>query len=126
MRQPATIAFIAAVSGMGCQTEQALQPTPVERGEQRPARTMLADAELLKRVQTELARDPALAAASIHVEAVGGVVRLRGIVRDNAQHTRAREIARAVGGVRRLDDHLIRHGRSGVADGPLPQTQIQL
>lgn len=124
MRQHATIAFIAAVSGMGCQTEQALQPTPVERGEQRSARTMLADADLLQRVQTELAREPAL--AGIRVETAGGIVRLRGVVRDSAQQARAREIARAVGGVRRIDDQLIRHGRSGVTDGPLPQTQIQL
>lgn len=126
MRQHATVAFIAAVSGMGCQTEQALQPTPVERGEQRSARTMLADADLLQRVQTELARDPTLAATSIRVETAGGIVRLRGVVRDSAQHARARELARGVGGVRRLDDQLIRHGRSGVADGPLPHTQIQL
>lgn len=127
MRHHATVAFIAAVSGWGCQTEQALQPTPpVERGEQRSARTMLADAELLQRVQAELARDPALAAASIRVETDGGVVRLRGIVSDRAQQIRAREIARSVGGVRRIDDQTIRHGRSGVAEGPLPRTQIQL
>lgn len=125
-RGSTTIAFIAAVSGIGCQTEPPLQPTPVDRGEQRSARTMLADAELLERVQTELAREPALAAAAIRVETAGGTVRLRGIVHDRVQQARAREIARSIAGVRRIDDQLIRHGRSGVADGPLPQLQVQL
>lgn len=126
MRQhgSAAVAFIAAISGIGCQTEPALPPTPVDHGEQRSARTMLADAELLQRVQTEMAREPALAA--IRVETAGGVVRLRGAVQDGAQQARAREIARGVAGVRRIDDQLIRHGRSGVADGPLPQLQLQL
>lgn len=126
MRQ-ATVAFIAAVSGWGCQTEQALQPTPpVERGEQRSARTMLADADLLQRIQTELAHEPTLADASIRVETEGGIVRLRGIVYDRAQQARARDIARGISGVRRIDDQTVRHGRSGVADGPLAQTHIQL
>ncbi|MFP5349944.1 MAG: BON domain-containing protein [Gammaproteobacteria bacterium] len=122
----ATVAFIAAVGGIGCQTEPALQPAPVERGEPQSARTMVADAELLQRVQVELAREPAFAAVAMRVEAANGVVRLRGAVRDRAQQARAREIARSIPGVRRIDDQLIRHGRSGVADGPLPQLQLQL
>ena len=121
-----TLALIAAVAATACQTEQALQPTPAERGEQRPGRTLLADADLLQRVQAGLAREPLLADTVIRVESVGGVVRLRGVVYSSVQQARALEITRAVNGARRIDNQLIRHGRSGVSDGPLPRIQLQL
>lgn len=122
----AGMVLIAAVAGLGCQTEQALQPTPVDHGEQRSGRTMLADTELQQRLEANIAHEPLLAAARIQVAINGGVVRLRGVVLSHAQHARAREVARALHGVRRIDDQLIRHGRSGVADGPLPQLQLHL
>lgn len=122
----ATVAFIAAVAAAACQTEQALQPTPADRGEQRPGRTLLADATLLQQVQTRLAAEPLLAETAIRVETGGGVVRLRGVVYSPVQRARAIEIARGIHGARRIDDQLIRHGRSGVNDGPLPRTQFQL
>lgn len=119
-------ALVAAVTAISCQTEQPLQRTPAERGEQKPGRTMLADSELAHRVQIGLANDPVLAETAIRVETVDGVVRLRGVVYSRTQQTRALEIARAIDGVRRIDDVLVRHGRSGVTDGPLAQIQMQL
>lgn len=121
------MAFIAAIAAAACQTEQALQPTPADRGEQqRSGRTLLADATLLQQVQTRLAAEPLLAETAIRVETVGGVVRLRGVVYSALQRARALEIARGISGARRVDDQLVRHGRSGVTDGPLPRTQFQL
>ena len=111
---------------LGCQTEQSLQQTPLERGEQRPGRTMLADTTVVERVRTGLNTEPLLAPAAIRVDGNGGTVRLRGAVMTGAQQVRAVDIARASAGVKRVDDQLIRRGRSGVSDGPLPDTQLQL
>lgn len=110
---------------LGCQTEQSLQQTPLERGEQRPGRTMLADTAVVERVQAGLINEPMLAPAAIRVDGNGGTVRLRGVVM-SAQQARAVDIARASAGVKRVDDQLIRRGRSGISDGPLPHTQLQL
>lgn len=111
---------------LGCQTEQSLQQSPLERGEQRPGRTMLAETELVERVRMELAHEPLLAPTAIRVDGHGGTLRLRGVVHTGAQHSRAIDIARASAGVKRIDNQLIRRGRSGVTDGPLPDTQLQL
>lgn len=111
---------------LGCQTEQSLQQTPLERGEQRPGRTMLADTAVVERVQAGLINEPMLAPAAIRVDGNGGTVRLRGVVMSGAQQARAVDIARASAGVKRVDDQLIRRGRSGISDGPLPHTQLQL
>lgn len=111
---------------LGCQTEQSLQQTPLERGEQRPGRTMLADTAVVERVQTRLINEPLLAPTAIRVDGNGGTVRLRGVVMTGAQQVRAVDIARTSAGVKRVDDQLIRRGRSGIGDGPLPDTQLQL
>ncbi len=122
----AAVALIAAFAAVGCQTERPVPQTPPDRGEQRPPRTMLADSNVLQRIRADLAHEPLLAGTQISVEADRGMVRLRGVVYDGVQQARALEIVRGIQGVRNIDNQLIRHGRSGVADGPLPHAQLQL
>lgn len=123
----ATVVLIAAFAAVGCQTERPALQTPPDRGEQQPARTMLADSDdVLQRIRTGLAHEPLLADARIRVDAQRGTVRLRGVVHDGIQQARAIEIARGIPGVRNIQNELIRHGRSGVAEGPLPHAQLQL
>ena len=122
----AAVALIAAFAAVGCQTERPVPQTPPDRGEQRPPRTMLADGNVLQRVRTGLANEPILAGTRISVDAYRGMVRLRGVVYDGVQQARALEIVRGIRGVRNVDNQLIRHGRSGVADGPLAHAQMQL
>ncbi len=122
-----TVALIAAFAAVGCQTERPVPQTPPDRGEQRPARTLLADSDdVLQRIRTGLAREPLLADARISVDTYRGTVRLRGVVHDDVQRVRAIDIARRIPGVRNIQTELIRHGRSGVAEGPLPDARVQL
>lgn len=87
---------------------------------------MLADAELGQHVRQLFAAEPALASAEIRVTATDGVLRISGMVRTPVQHARVREIVRSLDGVRRVDDHLVRYGRSGVGDGPTALGRLQL
>ena len=121
----AALALLAAMTA-SCQTDQSLQPTPAGRGDPPSGRTMLADSDVSREVRRVLDTEPLLADATIEIDAIGGVVRLRGMIRHPAQRARALALAGQVHGVRRIDDGLIRYGRSGVGDGPLAQTQIQL
>lgn len=124
MQTPIPIAAILFMAVTGCQTEQA--GPPAERGEQRPGRTMLADAELGQHVRQLFAAEPMLAGTAIRVMAGDGVLRLGGMVRTPAQHARVREIVQGIDGVRRVDDYLVRYGRSGVGDGPTALARLQL
>ena len=65
--------------------------------------TVSADAEITQRVAAALDRDGHIT-GYVEVSTYGGVVRLRGTVHSTAMIYRAIEIARAVDGVRRIND----------------------
>lgn len=118
----------AAMIG-GCQREQQLpKSVPVEQHNARPTATLLAQLPeaVLDKVKHELAADPLLHGAHIFVDSDAGRVRLRGFVNSGAQEARALRIARTVSGDEQIEARLIRRGRSGVADGPLPAQSFLL
>jgi hyperosmotically inducible periplasmic protein len=65
----------------------------------RPVATTLDDATITTRVKTALLNDPAVGAQKIDVNAANGVVTLSGVVKTDAEMTRAVELAKSVRGV---------------------------
>lgn len=108
---------------VGCQREQQLPKSiPVEQHNARPAPILLAQlpGPVVEQVKRQLAADPLLHGASISVIGTTGYLRLHGFVSSGAQRQRAIAIAQTVLGDAPVEARLIRRGRSGVADGPLP------
>jgi hypothetical protein len=70
----------------------------------------LPDGGLAARVAARLRWDKALADVPIEVQSQGGVVELRGKVRDLTQRRRAIEIAETTAGVERVNDQLQSEG----------------
>lgn len=66
----------------------------------------LDDATITTRVKTVLLNDPQLGAQQIDVNASAGVVTLSGIVKTEAEVSRAVELAKKVGGVRDVQTSL--------------------
>jgi CBS domain-containing protein len=68
---------------------------------------ILPDAEIRKRIEDEIARQPWAPRASIEVHVVRGEVELRGIVTDQRARTALQIIAENVAGVRRVRHRLV-------------------
>jgi osmotically-inducible protein OsmY len=64
------------------------------------------DSNLTAAVKTQLARDKVSSLTRIDVDSSDGVVALNGVVESAEQKARAEEIARGVGGVRRVVNNL--------------------
>jgi len=64
------------------------------------------DSNITAAVKTQLARDKVSTLTRIDVDTNGGVVSLNGTVESAAQRARAEEIARGVGGVKRVVNNL--------------------
>jgi osmotically-inducible protein OsmY len=65
------------------------------------------DQQIAEGVRVAFFLEPDFEASQFHVEANGGVVRLGGVVRDEAERGRAIEIAAGVSGVSRVVDELV-------------------
>ena len=108
----------------GCQREQQLPKSiPVEQQNAGPSPTLLAQfpaASVVEQIERQLAADPLLHGARIVVDHGSEGLRLRGFVKSGAQAARAVTLAQAISGNEQVDARLIRRGRSGVDDGPLP------
>lgn len=137
MQQPAragTWIGVFGLSMMACtQSDPLPQQGPAENGGR--AYALLtpiqpagheADAMIVQRVQSELARDPVIGDIVITVQSAHGRVHLRGFVGSNMHKLRAQEIVQGVGGVTRVDNGLITRAPSGAADGPLARARIYL
>lgn len=64
------------------------------------------DATITTAVKAQLAKDKLGTLARIDVDTTNGVVALNGVVRTPQEKTRAEEIARSVGGVRKVINNL--------------------
>ena len=90
---PAAVCLLAVLSA-GCRTAAAIDPA------------VIGDAQTAARVKTALVNDPDLGVRTIEVTVAGGVVRLSGRVRSQAELDRAVVLARAVPGVARVESTL--------------------
>jgi osmotically-inducible protein OsmY len=75
-------------------------------GPSRSPEATVSDAALTTKVKAALINEPGVDALAINVDTYGGVVSLRGTVRDRAMAARAVDVARRVSGVRSVDDRL--------------------
>ena len=71
-----------------------------------PPAPALDDATVTSLVQANYFRDPAIKARTIDVQAVNGVVTLRGQVASESERAQALSLARSAAGVQRVEDHL--------------------
>ena len=85
---------LLAVLATGCRTAVALDPA------------VIGDAQTAARVKTALVNDPDLGVRAIEVTVAGGVARLSGRVRSQAERDRAVALAREVPGVTRVESAL--------------------
>jgi osmotically-inducible protein OsmY len=65
------------------------------------------DQQVVEGVRAAFFLEPGIEASQFHVESSGGVVRLGGVVRDEAERARAIEITSGVSGVQRVIDELV-------------------
>lgn len=77
----------------------------------RTAGQAVDDATIATKLKAAYAADPQLSAMKINVDTTQGAVRLRGEVKSMAEWRKAGETARAVDGVKSVDNQLVISGR---------------
>lgn len=70
------------------------------------AKEVIDDATITSKLRAEFARDKALSAANVRVETSKGVVRLSGEAKTKADADKAASLARAAGGVSRVENNI--------------------
>ena len=68
--------------------------------------SLFSDTLITAKVKTKLLDDPMTSGFSVHVETVDGVVYLQGVVENDEQLYRAKDVALSVGGVVAVDNKL--------------------
>lgn len=94
----AAAAFASVATLSGCATG-ATAP--------RAAAAPVDDAAIKQRVTAALAADPELAAVKVTVDSTGGVVRLRGEIKNITLWRKAADIAGKAQGVKSVENHMI-------------------
>jgi hypothetical protein len=70
------------------------------------AERVMADSSLTARIKSKMALDDTVKALAIDVDTTNGVVTLSGVVRSEAEHTKAVQLAKDTQGVKSVVDHL--------------------
>ena len=65
------------------------------------------DSTITAKVKAALAKDPTVSAMQVNVETYKGVVQLSGFVKDKDAKSRAAELAKEVGGVRKVENNIV-------------------
>ncbi|MCC6534767.1 MAG: BON domain-containing protein [Burkholderiales bacterium] len=106
LREAKTVAREGATEALAAAREGAGQVAQAAREGSRDAGRVLGDAALTAKVKTALLADKEVNGSDIDVDTKLGVVTLRGRLSDQAQIERALAVARAVDGVKSVDNQL--------------------
>lgn len=100
------VGALVALGASGCASWRANHGQNTASAEHRGVTQTASDAAITAKVKTAMAADKNVSAANIDVDTYRGVVSLKGNVKDQAEKSRAIDIARNVSGVVDVRDEL--------------------